>query len=111
MCRFLIAGQKVPEHCRILQIRAWIPLLCVDEYGELHPISNEEDRCVIANKIPIALFCVKFDAETSRIAGRVGRTFFTTNGRAADGNLGLLSNRTKEVCRGLGGVYSQSCCF
>lgn len=41
------------------------------EMGELGWISQEEDRCVIGNNIPIALLRSEFDRESSRITSAV----------------------------------------
>ena len=57
-------------------MRNGVPLLRVDEVGEVHRIPDEEYGRVVADQIPVARLRVELDGESARIACRVGRTAF-----------------------------------
>ena len=61
---------EVPKHVRVAGVRLRVTLLCVDEVGELDGIANEEDRRVVANHVPVALFGVKLDSKAAWVSGR-----------------------------------------
>ena len=41
-------------------------------------IPDKEDRCVVANKIPVAILCVELDSKPTRITDRVSATRLPT---------------------------------
>ncbi len=104
MDRLLVAGQEIPEGSGIFQIRTRVAFLGMYECGELDTITDEEDRCVIPDHIPVAFLRVEFYAEASRIAGGVGGSLLAAHGTETNSNIGLLANLAEEVC---GGLYSQ----
>lgn len=53
----------------------------MDETREQKRISDEEDRSVVADQIPVALFRVEFDGETAWITRRIRRPRFTADRR------------------------------
>lgn len=70
--RFRRPREDVPHHARGFQIGLRIPLLGVDEVAELERIPNEEDRRVVANKIPIPFLGIELQCKPSRSAGAIG---------------------------------------
>lgn len=49
------------------QVCSRIPLLSMDETGEKERIPDEENRSVVANKVPVTLVSVKLDCKSSKI--------------------------------------------
>jgi hypothetical protein len=58
-------------------------LLCVYEIRKLERVTDEKDRSIIANKVIVAFFGVKFYSETTGVPFRVGRSLFASNGGKA----------------------------
>jgi hypothetical protein len=50
-------ANEVPHGIRVLAVCSGVPLLRVDERWKQHRVSDEEDGCVVADKIPISI-CV-----------------------------------------------------
>lgn len=44
-------------------------------------VSDEKDRRIVSDQIPISFFGIHLDRESSRIAHRIGRTTFGNDGR------------------------------
>lgn len=77
----LLMGRKVvPEHGSILQVCLRISLLSMDEEGKLGGIAEKEDGGVVVNPIPVTLFSIELDGETTRIAGSIRGALLTTDG-------------------------------
>jgi len=74
-----VCGEIIPEHCGILKVGLRVALLGVDEERELRRITDEEDRRVVKDPIPVALLSVIFDRETSRVSCSIWGTLFATN--------------------------------
>jgi hypothetical protein len=72
---------EVPEvvvSCLCLRhLAVWLRLSSMNDIGKLHGVLDKEDGDVVANNIPVALFGVKLDSETTDIAHGVGRTTAT----------------------------------
>jgi len=77
-----------------------VPLLGVDEVGELGWVTNEEDRCVIKHPVPISLLGPQLDRKPTRIASSVGGSRLASNSREANCSSGLGANLLEEGCRG-----------
>ena len=45
----------------------WITLLSMNEMGKLGGITQEKDRCVVCNHVPITLLSAELDGESSRV--------------------------------------------
>ncbi len=69
---FRCERQEVPEHVGILTVGCRVPLLGVDEVGELERVPNEEHRCVVAHKIVVTLLGVELHGETPWVSCRIG---------------------------------------
>ena len=50
-----------------LQVSGGISLLSVDEIGEEHGVSDEEDGGVVPHEVPVPFVCVKLHCKTSRV--------------------------------------------
>lgn len=55
--RLLVVGEVIPEHGRILQVRLRVPLLGMDEDGELCGIAKEENWGIVEDPVQVALCC------------------------------------------------------
>lgn len=70
----------IPEHGGIFEICLGVPLLGVDEEGEIGGITDEKDGGVVVNPVPVTLICIEFDGEAAGITGSVSRALLSTNG-------------------------------
>lgn len=61
-------ADEVPHRIRIFAMRGGISFLGMDEGWEENRVPNEEDRGVVADEVPIALFRVELNRESARIA-------------------------------------------
>lgn len=80
--RFGVLTEVFPKVGRIIattEVTCGVSLLGVNQVRKLGRISNEKDRCVILNKIPVTLLGAKFDREASRISSMVVRAAFATD--------------------------------
>jgi hypothetical protein len=95
---------EVPEvvvSCLCLRhLAVWLRLSSMNYIGKLHGILNEEDGDVVANDIPVALFGVKLDSETSNITHGVGRTTATQDSGESqeDGSLARCVGEYASGC-------------
>lgn len=90
-------SDEIPEHVGILQMSGRIALLGVDEAGEQDRVPDEEDRRVIADQVPDAVFGVEFNSEPSRIANRVRGSGLSTDRGESHGDRGLLADFGKDA--------------
>lgn len=93
----LVSGQIVPEHGGILQVSLRIPLLGVNEDGELGRIPQEENRSIVEHPIPVSFIGIELDGEPTRIASTVDRTLFTSHGGETGKQLGLFPDSLEHV--------------
>ena len=91
--------QRVHSHSSILKIGLRIPLLGMDEYGELGRIPEEKDWGVIEHPIVVPLLGIKLDRKSPRISCRVGRSFFSTDRREPREAPCLLADAVEHVHR------------
>src|SRR5690606_11415086 len=61
-------GPEVPVILGAAQVCAWIAFHCMIEVGEFQRITQEEDRGVVADKVPVAFLGIKFDREAANVA-------------------------------------------
>jgi len=73
-------------------MRNWIPLLGVDEAGKQDRITDEEDRSVVSDQIPVSFLSVHLDGKSSRITSRIGRSRLATHSGEANGNRCALAH-------------------
>ena len=60
-----------PEHVRIFKVRLRIPLLGMNEVGELRGVADEKYRGIVEHPIKISVLCPELDSKTSRITSGV----------------------------------------
>ena len=85
----------------ILEIGLRIALLGMNENGKLGRVAQEEDGSIVKDPIPIALFRIKLDRETSRITCRIRGTLLPTHGGEARNTLGLFAHAIEHIQRRL----------
>ena len=73
-----------------------VPLLGVNEVGELGRVTDEEDGGVVEDPIPVTLISSELDSEATGVASGIGRARFTTDGRETDCCADLLSHRPQQ---------------
>lgn len=93
----LVGGEVVPEHGGILQVGLRVPLLSVDENGELGRIPNEEDGSVVEHPVPVTLLRVELHGKPTRVPCTIRRALFSTNRRETSEHLGFLANTLEHV--------------
>lgn len=81
-----------------------VPLLSVNEVGELGRITNEEDGSVIEHPIPVTFLSPELDGETTRVTSGIGRARFTTDSGETGSDANLLADTLEE---GLGSDVAQ----
>jgi hypothetical protein len=95
-------GGKVPNGIRILEVGTRVPLLGVNEVGELLRIADEEDWGVVASHVPVALLGVELEGEPTRVTVGVSRSLLASDSGEAKEDRGALANGAQEL--GLGEV-------
>lgn len=88
---------EIPDHVGVLQVGLRIPLLCVDEGGEEEGVTDEEDGCVVADEVPVAVLSVVLHGEAARVTGRVRRPALPADGREADEHRRLLADLGEDL--------------
>jgi len=68
----------------------------MDEAGEKDRITDEEDRSVVGDQIPVSFLSVKLDGKSSRITNCIRRSRLTTHSGEANGNRGALTNLRED---------------
>ena len=71
----------------------------MDEDGKFRRVSEEEDRGIVEDPIPIPLFGVELDREASRIPSGVRRSLFTSDCGKTCNTFCLLANSIKHIQR------------
>ena len=89
--------EEIPARVEVLQICLRVALLGVDERHEHKRVPNEEDRGIIANQIPVTLFCVELDGEPSRVAHSVSTASFASDCWKTDGHWRSLTKAIEQV--------------
>src|ERR1700735_3683614 len=83
---YLMQGfrKKRPEIPIVLdapQPGTWVPFDCMIEIRKAQRITKEEDRRVVANNVPIAVFSIELERKPSNIAFRIRRATFARHSR------------------------------
>ena len=87
---------EVEDLVGISQIGQRVPLLGVQEVGELDGIVNEEYRCVVANHVVVSFLGVEFNGEATRIPDGIGGTSLTSYCRESQEKRSPLSNLVQK---------------
>lgn len=61
------------------KVGLWVPLLRVDEVGELHWVTDEEHGGVVPSHIPVAVLSVELDGEAPWVAVGIGGTLLSSD--------------------------------
>lgn len=93
----VVGGQVVPEHGGVLQVGLGVPLLGVDEDGELGGVAQKEDGGVVEDPVPVALLGVELDGEPPGVAGTVRGALLAADRGEAGEQLGLLADALEHV--------------
>ena len=96
-----VLAEVFPEHGGVVaaaQVARGMPLLGMDQVGELGRIPDEEDGRVVLDEVPVALFGAELDGEPARVAGVVVGTAFAADGGEADGDGTFFAFRGEDVC-------------
>eukprot|EP00968_Pinguiococcus_pyrenoidosus_P000647 scaffold40_cov305-Pinguiococcus_pyrenoidosus.AAC.18 len=101
--RHLVRGlraqrDEVPEGIRVLQMRARVALLRVNEAGEEDGVSDEEDGRVVAHEVPVAFLRVELHGVASRVPRRIRRAGLAAHGRKAHCHGRPLPKLVEEGC-------------
>lgn len=99
---FRVLAEILPKHCRVItatEMTRGMSLLSMNQMRKLGRISDEENRCIVLHKIPIAFISAKLDGEASWVSGMVMRTTFTTNGRKSNCDGALFSFSGENICK------------
>jgi len=107
-----ILTQIVPEHGGVIsttEMGSWISLLSVDEVRELGGVSEEEDRCIVGDEVPVPFVSSELDGKTTRVSGTIMGSRFTTNSRESNGQAAFLSLLREHV--GETEVWNGVCAF
>ena len=83
--RFRHQRDEIPERVmrrgRLRKAAVGLGFYGVDKVGELHRVLDEEDRDVVADKVPVAFAGIELDREPAHVAGRVLGPFRPRHGR------------------------------
>ena len=69
----------------------------VDDVGKLDGVLDEEDRDVVADKVPVAFLGIELDGEATDVAGEVERALVAGDGGEADEHRGPLAGPLEQV--------------
>ena len=87
---------EVPLHVVAAQAGVGQALLRVNEVRELHGVTDEEDRRVVADEVVVALFGVELEGEAAHVAVRVCVALFAGHRREAHEHRRVLANFVEE---------------
>src|SRR5690606_16501362 len=79
------------------EIGARITLDRVVQVRELERVAKEEDRSVVTDEVPVAVFGVELDRETADVALGVGRATLSGDGRESSEQVGLLTDFREDL--------------
>ena len=87
---------EVPLHVVAAQAGVGQALLRVDEVGELHRVTHEEDRRVVADEVVVAFLGVELEGEAAHVAVRVRVALFGGHRREAHEHRRALADFVEE---------------
>ena len=87
---------EVPRHVRVLDSRLWVPLLAVDEVGELYGVLDEKHGRIVTDHVVVAFLGVMLESEATRVTVAVVGTAFTGNGGEAEEDGSPLADSVHE---------------
>ncbi len=93
---FRIKAPEIPLHGLAFQVGFGIPFLSVDKITELFRVFNKKHGGIVPHQVPVTLFRVKFNGESTRISFCISTSLFSTNGRKADKDPAFISDFTEN---------------
>src|SRR5258708_3283766 len=96
MKRFRRKTPEIPSGGVIPHIGLRIPFLGVDEIGEFERITDEKDRRIISDQVPISFFSIEFESEPADISFRIRRAPLTSHNRETQKSWDLLADSVKD---------------
>eukprot|EP00963_Diacronema_lutheri_P000826 scaffold47_cov334-Pavlova_lutheri.AAC.56 len=93
-----VVRQEVHDPPRLLHVALGIGLEGMDHVRELHAITYEKHRHVVAHQVPIALPRVELDRESSRVSQGLGRPALVHHGTEPHDDRGLYSRCAEQIC-------------
>ena len=87
---------EVPLHVVAAHAGVGQTQLRVDEVGEFHRVTHEEDRRVVADDVVVALLGVELDGDAAHVAVRVGGALVGGHDREAQEQRRALANFVEE---------------
>src|SRR5438132_7766435 len=91
---------EIPHRSRAAQIGLGVALLRANKVGEFVRISDEEDRGIVADQVPITLLGVELHRKAAHVALGIGGTPLAGYCRKAQKAFGLFTDLTEQL--GLG---------
>src|SRR6266550_898429 len=91
--------QPNPKHIRIFEVRLRVPLLCVNEVGELGRITYEEYGSIVENPVPVAVICFKLGRKTTGVASGIRRARLPSDCGEANSRRNFLANLMEQLLR------------
>ena len=95
MHRFGVKGNEIPKRIvggrRLRETPVRLHLYRMDDVGEFDSILYEKDRNIVADKVPVAFFCVELDGKSPYVAGGIHRAGPAGHSGEADKDGGLLT--------------------
>lgn len=64
----------------------------------LDRITNEENRSVVSNHVPVSFFGVELHRKAARVSLGIGRALLTTNGRESREDRRSFANTIEKLC-------------
>ena len=73
-----------------------VTLLSMDEGREEDGVSDEEDRSVVPDHVPVPLLGIELHSEASRVTNGVSASTLSTDGTKSNSDIGSLPNSGQE---------------
>lgn len=83
---FRMVGEEIKYPPVLLDVRFWVRFKSMDHVQEFHPITYEEDREIVPDKIKITPSDVKLHCKSSRIPQSFGAAMLMDNSGEPDNN-------------------------
>jgi hypothetical protein len=90
--RLGVLREVIPEHVCILQVGLRVPLLGVDEVGELGRVPNEEHRGVVEDPVKVALARLQLNGKSTGVTGGIRRAILAAHGGETNGCANLFAD-------------------
>ena len=96
-------GPEIPVVFGTSHIGARITLDGMIEVRKLERVTQEENRCIVADQVPVAFLGIKLHGKTADITFGIGGATFTGHGGKANKKVGLFTHCRKDFGFGIAG--------